>query len=69
MANTGNGAMHTVVYANFIWLAPPEPTPARQDALDRLEANRLTPPARVLLEMAKISPPPQSWWDEDFDGL
>jgi hypothetical protein len=69
IASTGNGATHSVVVTNFIRLNPPEPTPTRHDVLDRLEADRLTPPARVLLEMAKKSPPPQSWWDEDFGGL
>ena len=40
-----------------------------QDILDRLEAERLTPSAHELREIARKSPPPQDWWDEDFEGL
>ena len=41
----------------------------RQDVLDRTEAEKLTPPSNVLCEMARRSPPPQEWWDEDFEGM
>jgi hypothetical protein len=40
-----------------------------QDILDRLEAERLTPSSHKLREIARKSPPPQDWWDEDFEGL
>ena len=40
-----------------------------QDARDRIEAQKLTPPSHILREMARESPPPQEWWDEDFEGL
>ncbi len=40
-----------------------------QDILDRLEAEKLTPPSHELQKMARKSPPPQDWWDEDFEGL
>jgi hypothetical protein len=35
----------------------------------RSVADKLTPPSAVLLEWAQKSPPPQEWWDEDFEGL
>jgi protein-tyrosine-phosphatase len=33
------------------------------------EVERLTSSANVLAELAKQSPPPQKWWDEDFEGF
>jgi hypothetical protein len=42
---------------------------SNQDARDRIEAEQLTPSSHVLREMARKSPPPQEWWDEDFEGL
>jgi hypothetical protein len=41
----------------------------RKDAQDRIEAEKLTPSSDVLREMARKSPPPPEWWDEDFEGL
>jgi hypothetical protein len=40
-----------------------------RDFLDRMEAERMGPSAEVLVELAKRFPPPQEWWDEDFEGL
>jgi hypothetical protein len=39
------------------------------DFPDLLEADRTEPSAQVLVELAGRFPPPQEWWDEDFDGL
>jgi hypothetical protein len=41
----------------------------RQEILDSIEAERLALPIESLVKMAKKFPPPQDWWDEDFDGL
>ena len=40
-----------------------------QDALDRIEAQKMLPSIDVLVKMARNRPPPQEWWDEDFSGL
>jgi hypothetical protein len=40
-----------------------------QDALDRIEAQKMLPSIDVLVRMARNRPPPQEWWDEDFSGL
>jgi hypothetical protein len=37
--------------------------------IDRIAAEKLTPPSEVLREIARKSMPPQEWWDEDFEGL
>jgi hypothetical protein len=37
--------------------------------IDRIAAEKLTPPSDVLQDIARNSTPPQEWWDEDFDGL
>ncbi len=42
---------------------------SQQDMLDRIAAERLTPPSSALRDMARKSMPPQEWWDEDFDSL
>ena len=38
-------------------------------ARDRIAAESITPSSSALQELAKKSPPPQEWWDEDFEGL
>jgi hypothetical protein len=40
-----------------------------QDALDRIEAQKMLPSIDVLVKMARVRPPPQAWWDEDFTDL
>lgn len=40
-----------------------------RDFLDAMKAERTGPSAHVLVELAKRFPPPQEWWDEDFEGL
>ncbi len=40
-----------------------------QDALDRIDAQKMLPSIDVLVKMARSHPPPQEWWDEDFSGL
>lgn len=40
-----------------------------QDTQNGIEAEKLTPHSSVLREMARKSPPPQEWRDEDFEGL
>ncbi len=79
---TANGnAYNVVVDFRFVALDPPEPianeTGANsfaQGALSanmpsRIEIEALTPSSRALQEIARKSPPPQEWWDEDFEGL
>ncbi len=71
---TTNGAVMVNNPIILIPVQPPKPIDPRargiaQDALDRAAAERLTPSLSVLREMARQSPPPQSWWDEDFEGL
>jgi hypothetical protein len=39
------------------------------DFTDTPEAGRTGPSAEVLVELAGRFPPPQEWWDEDFEGL
>ena len=36
---------------------------------DILEDERIGPSAETLVELAKRFPPPQKWWDEDFEGF
>jgi hypothetical protein len=72
--STTNGA---VMVNNPIILIPVETdhsidderVESHQDALDRAEAEKLTPSSSVLREIARRSAPPQEWWDEDFEGL
>jgi hypothetical protein len=40
-----------------------------RDFLDSMEAERMGPSAEVLVELAKRFPPPQEWWDENFEEL
>lgn len=47
----------------------PDRGESQQDMLDRIAAERLTPPSSSLRDMARKSMPPQEWWDEDFEGL
>jgi hypothetical protein len=42
---------------------------SQEDMLDRIAAERLTPPSSALRDIARKSMPPQEWWDEDFEGL
>ncbi len=39
------------------------------DLTDSPEAERTGPSAETLVELAKRFPPPQTWWDEEFEGL
>ena len=57
------------VEMQFTRLDPPEPIETNEQCLARCEAEKLTPPARVLKKMARKSTPSQQWWDEDFEGL
>jgi hypothetical protein len=75
-AFTSNATACQIVELGLIALDPPERIGAytargetRQDARNRIEAEKLTQPSHVLREMAIKSPPPQQWWDEDFERL
>lgn len=72
--STTNGAVMVNNPINLVPVQPPMPidsnrTESAQDAIDRAEAERITPPSSVLREIARRSAPPQEWWDEDFEGL
>jgi hypothetical protein len=44
-------------------------TKVDKDVRDRIEIGKTAPKFEDLVELAKKFPPPQEWWDEDFEGL
>jgi hypothetical protein len=68
MPCTMNSTACTPTIISFVPVVPPEPIGARRDMADKREAEKMTPPTSALREMARKSPPPQEWWDEDFEG-
>ena len=40
-----------------------------EEQLAREELERITPTNEELLKLADKFPPPQEWYDEDFEGL